>query len=85
MSAALYDFTLFENDDFVTVSNRAQAVGDDNTRTAAPPDVFDHVVFSLGVQGARRLIHNKDRWIVSKRPCDLESLSLAATHINRAF
>jgi hypothetical protein len=50
MRAALYDAAVLHDDDFITVQDRAQTVGDNQAGTAATPELLQNVILRLGIE-----------------------------------
>src|SRR5947209_8623586 len=77
----LDDLTVVEDDDLVAVADRRQAVGDDHTRAAPPPQVGVHLLLGDGVEGARGLVEHDDARVRGEHPGDLQPLPLPAREV----
>ena len=80
MGAFLGNHAVFENEDFVGIPDRAQAMrdGDHGPSLHKPVKSVDHQFFRLGIEGGGGLIENQDRRIADDRAGDADALPLAA-------
>src|SRR5215831_15268034 len=78
VGAALHHLALVERDDLVGVADRAEAVGHDDERAAAPPEMIVDFLLRQRVERGRRLVEDQDARVVPERPGDLQALALAA-------
>ncbi len=77
MAAALHDLAMVDHADLVGLSDRRQAVGDDNGRppfTQGAQRLLDRLP-GLRIEGGRRLVEQDDRRIPEKRSSDALALS----------
>src|SRR5262245_65931411 len=80
VGALLENYTVLQNDDLVSISDRAQPVcdGDDGASFHEPLQCIDHELFRFGVEGDGGLVKNKDWSVTDNRACDGDALELAA-------
>src|SRR2546427_10542053 len=81
----LHDAAALHHDDLVAVADRAEAMRDDEARTATPPEIVVDLLFDRRIERARRFIEHKDARITDKRAGDLQSLSLATAEVATPF
>jgi len=70
-----------EHDDLVAVADRAQAMGDDQARAPAPPQVVVHPPFGGRVEGGGGLVEHQDRGVAGQGAGDGQALTLAAAEV----
>ena len=81
MGTAFNDPALFENEDLVTVTDRAQPMCNDEAgATALSQPIVDHLLH-VRVQRGSGLIEHEDRRVVDQRPCNLDPLTLTTAEI----
>ncbi len=85
VGAAFHDAALVEDDDLVAVTDRRQAVGDDQAGAAAPAEVGVDLCFGHGVERARRLVEHDQARVRGQGARQLEALALAAGQVATAF
>src|SRR5579883_2009265 len=83
MPAALHDASAAQDDDLVTVADRAEPVGDDQAGAAAPAEVVVDDPFRLGVQRTGGLVEDYQAGVADQGPGDLEALALPAGEVPR--
>ena len=85
MRTTLHYFAVIKYKDFITVTDSAQPVRNNNAGTAAAPDIFIHMQLCNRVKRTRRFIQNQYPGIHSKRTGNFKPLALAAAEILSAF
>src|SRR5690349_1927555 len=83
--AALHHAPLLQDDDFVRVSNGAQAMRDDQAAATATAQVLVDHALGLWIQGAGGLVEHDQRGLPRERPRDLQPLALPAAEIEAAL
>src|SRR5215472_11962991 len=85
--AVLDDAAALDGEDAVGEAQRRQPVGDDDD--GASLRHLAHVLLDealrLGVERARRLVEDQDRWAVDERARDRDALALAAREVRSAL
>ena len=85
MGPSLDHSPLFQDDDLITVPDRRETVGDNDTGDPPVPDRAHQIVFRAGIQGAGRLVQNDDRRILGQDTCDLQPLPLSSREVISVF
>ena len=60
MRAALHDAAVLQDDDFITVPDGAQAMGDNQAGTASTAELLQNAILRLGIEGAGGFIQHQD-------------------------
>src|SRR5689334_4394411 len=81
MRAALHDLAPFQDDDLITIADRAQAVRDDQTGTATPPEVVVDDLLGDGIEGAGCLVENQKCRVGCQRTGNFQTLALPAAQV----
>jgi hypothetical protein len=81
----LHDLTTVQDDNFIAVTNGAEAMGDDQASAAAAAKVVIDQFFGLRVKRAGCLIEDNNAWPANQRACDFQPLPLSAAKIPTAF
>lgn len=74
----LYDFSVLEDDDPVAILDRAQSVGNNDSRYIHFIQAFAHSRLRNIIQRACGLVEDQDRRMCYNRPCNQYSLLLPA-------
>ena len=89
MVARLDDLSMVDDDNLVSIPDRAQAVGDDDDglATVERVEVLHDGPFVVGIKGVRRLVKEDVVWILVHRSGDEDTLtlSLAQSHTVTAY
>ena len=85
MSSPLHHLAATQDDNLVAVTNRAEAMSDDQASTAAAAKVVVDQFFRLRIKSAGRFVEDHNAWAASQRARDLQPLTLSAAKIPPAF
>ena len=77
VGAALHHFTTFQDDNFIGIADRAEAVSHNQAGDAAPAQAVIHVFFAVGIERTGGFIENENARVVDQRAGDLQALPLA--------
>src|SRR5262249_7304326 len=64
MRAALYDTAVLQDDDFITLPDSAQAMGDNQAGATATTELLQNAILYLGIEGAGGFIQHQDGGIM---------------------
>jgi hypothetical protein len=82
MSPAFRNSSLIQHDDFIAVSNCAQAMRNDNARAAASAYIILDNLFRDGVERRCCFVEHNERRIGNQCSSDFDPLALATAEIN---
>ncbi len=85
MGAALHHFSCIKHNNFVTVTNGTEAVGNDDAGTASAAKVFVYRRFRNRIKSRSCLIHDKDAGIGGQSTGNFQTLPLSAAEILSAL
>src|ERR1700730_4941294 len=85
MRAALNDLPVFEDNNFVAITNGAQAMGHDQARATASAKVLIDELFGCGIQSAGRFVEDQEGGRINQGARDLESLPLTTREIGSSL
>ena len=81
MGAPLGHLPAIEQDDFLTIADRAQTMGDDDAGAAALAQMVIDLLLCNRVEGSGRFIEHNHARVLHEGASNLEALALSATEI----
>jgi hypothetical protein len=79
VGTSLHYLSTFKDDDFITVSDGTQAMGNNQASTPPSPQILVNDFFRFRIQGTGGFIHDENRGVVYQSAGYFQPLSLPST------